>query len=108
METIARNPYPGPRPFAPTREEARLFFGREREAADLEDLLYSYRAVLLYAQSGAGKSSLVSAGLLAKMDPSRWLLGRVSGDDARDPASGVNIFALNVLRSTDQPLPRDA
>jgi len=105
-DSVTANPYPGPRPFAPTREEARYFFGRERETADVEDLLYSYRSVLLYSQSGAGKSSLVSAGLLSKMDPSRWMLARVIGDD---PATaGANGFALNVLRSASQPLTGDA
>jgi hypothetical protein len=54
-------PYVGPRPF--TREDARLFFGRDREANDLVSLIISHAEVLLYAQSGAGKTSLINAKL---------------------------------------------
>jgi hypothetical protein len=57
-----RNPYPGPRPFE--REEQRLFFGREREVRELRSLITAHRAVLLYAQSGAGKTSVLNAGLI--------------------------------------------
>jgi len=69
LSKINNNPYPGPRPFSSA--EANFFVGREREAADLQDLLYAYRSVLLYAQSGAGKSSLVAAGLLSQFDQSQ-------------------------------------
>ena len=43
------------RPTAVSRHERALFFGRERERAELRDLILTYRVVLLYAQSGAGK-----------------------------------------------------
>ncbi|MCH7748851.1 MAG: ATP-binding protein, partial [Acidobacteria bacterium] len=54
-------PYIGPLPFG--REDADLFFGRVREVDDLVSLTFAHRAVLLYAESGAGKSSLINAGL---------------------------------------------
>ena len=54
-------PYPGPRPF--DKDERSIFFGRDEEIADLRDLCMSYQVVVLYSQSGAGKSSLVRAGL---------------------------------------------
>jgi len=56
------NPYVGPKPF----ENQRLF-GRDREIAEIGYLLTSERIVLLYAASGAGKSSLVQAGLIPKL-----------------------------------------
>jgi WD40 repeat protein len=56
------NPYPGPRPFE--RTEAHLFFGRSYEVRELFSLATAHRAVLMYAQSGAGKSSLLNAGLI--------------------------------------------
>jgi hypothetical protein len=55
------NPYPGPRPFRP--EEYRIFAGRDHEIGELSSLIVSHRVTLLYAQSGAGKTSLVNAGL---------------------------------------------
>jgi hypothetical protein len=55
------NPFVGPRPFE-EREDAR-FFAREREIQALYSLVVSHKAVLLYAASGVGKSSLLAAGL---------------------------------------------
>jgi hypothetical protein len=57
-----RNPYVGPRAFR--NKEGELFFGREREKRELTDLLIAERIVLLHAPSGAGKTSLVQAGLV--------------------------------------------
>jgi tetratricopeptide (TPR) repeat protein len=55
-------PYPGPRPFK--REEKDRFFGRETEARELLSLVTAHQTLLLYAQSGAGKSSVINAGLI--------------------------------------------
>lgn len=52
------NSYIGPRTFQ--RNEGHLFFGREREARDLIALVASEHLVVFYAQSGAGKSSIVN------------------------------------------------
>src|ERR1700731_362498 len=57
------NPYVGPRPLT-DREK---LYGRDRELADLMDLLIAERIVLLYSPSGAGKSSLLQAGLMPAM-----------------------------------------
>jgi hypothetical protein len=61
-----RNPYPGARPFAASESE--WFHGRRSEVAALAALVRAQRFCLLYAPSGAGKSSLISAGLLARVD----------------------------------------
>jgi hypothetical protein len=55
------NPYVGPRPLTAGEK----LYGRDRELADLMDLLIAKRIVLLYSPSGAGKSSLLQAGLMA-------------------------------------------
>jgi hypothetical protein len=55
------SPYVGPRPFAAA--ERALFFGRDREIGELTSLVISHPTTLLYAVSGAGKSSLLTAGL---------------------------------------------
>lgn len=54
------NPYVGPRPF----KTGETLYGRDGEVHDLSNLLIAGRIVLLYSPSGAGKSSLVQAGLI--------------------------------------------
>jgi hypothetical protein len=55
------DPYVGPQPFR--RTDSKRFFGREESADELLSLVLASRVVILYAQSGTGKSSLVNAGL---------------------------------------------
>jgi hypothetical protein len=58
------NPYVGPRPFEEADARDGRYYGREREARDLLALVARERLVLFYAQSGAGKSSLLRASLI--------------------------------------------
>lgn len=60
------NPYVGPRPFQ--RQDSHRFFGRDQEANELLSLIVANRAVLLYAQSGAGKTSLLDAQVSALLE----------------------------------------
>ncbi|MFE9749393.1 hypothetical protein ACFYOT_31155 [Saccharothrix saharensis] len=62
-EPDERAPYVGLAAFRP--EDAGLFFGRERLVDDLTAQLEENRFVVLFGASGAGKSSLLRAGLLA-------------------------------------------
>jgi hypothetical protein len=55
------NPFVGPRPFR--REEQKLFFGRKYESERIISLIYSHKLVLVYAQSGAGKTSIFNASI---------------------------------------------
>ncbi|MBL7796947.1 MAG: hypothetical protein JNJ90_10625 [Saprospiraceae bacterium] len=57
--------YPGPRPF-PENYRA-LFFGREKEVAELHRLVRREPWVVLYGKSGLGKSSLLNAGLAPRL-----------------------------------------
>jgi hypothetical protein len=41
------------------REDSQHFFGREREASELLSRVVAHPALLLYSQSGAGKTSLL-------------------------------------------------
>jgi hypothetical protein len=62
------NPFPGPKPYR--RGQEGLFFGRSDEIEELTSLVLSTSAVLVYAQSGSGKSSLLQAGLVPSLgDP---------------------------------------
>src|SRR5215212_2091328 len=57
-----RCPYPGMVPFSP--DDARFFYGREPEIAEMLQRLRVGRYLLIIGPSGSGKSSLVTAGLL--------------------------------------------
>jgi WD40 repeat protein len=58
------NPYIGTRPF----KRGETLYGREQETSELLDLLIAERIVMLYSPSGAGKSSLLNASILPKME----------------------------------------
>src|SRR5947209_4835469 len=92
--------FPGPRAFKV--DETRLFFGREREASQLTDLVISYQDVLLYAQSGAGKSSLINARVVPKLGAENCFVGRVGGElpPGVQLESIPNIFVYNLIAST--------
>jgi len=62
---LSGSPYLGPKAF--TENQSDRFFGRDRETAELTSLAIARRVVLLYAQSGAGKTSLINAGLVPKL-----------------------------------------
>lgn len=55
------DPYVGPQPFR--RTDSKRFFGREESTDELFSLVLASRVIILYAQSGVGKSSVVNAGL---------------------------------------------
>jgi RTX calcium-binding nonapeptide repeat (4 copies) len=95
-----REPYVGPRPFE--RHESNVFFGREQEVEDLLSLVLAHRTVLLYAASGAGKSSLLNAGLIPRLEAEELEVlppARVLGTfEAGAPApAGANVYAAGVL-----------
>jgi hypothetical protein len=60
------HPYPGLRSF--TTREARLFFGRQAEADELRGRLSASNVVVVLGGSGSGKSSLVLAGVLPRLN----------------------------------------
>jgi formylglycine-generating enzyme required for sulfatase activity len=65
VTTRPKYPYPGLRPFE--AEEWSIFFGRERMIDEVIERLAEHRLVLIHGASGAGKSSLVRAGVLPKL-----------------------------------------
>ena len=96
-------PYIGPRSF--TREERDFFFGRDREARDLLSLVLSRRLVLFYAQSGAGKTSLINTSLIPGLEENgRAVLpvGRVGGELPVDTTEADNIFTFSLMSQLDQ------
>jgi len=73
---VTANPFVGPRPLGPGDP----IFGRDREIRELRRMLSAERIVLLCSPSGAGKSSLISAGLIPELQDrfDVWLPTRVS------------------------------
>jgi WD40 repeat protein len=61
---IPENPYVGPRPFT----HSDPLFGRDVEKIELLNVLIAERIVLLYSPSGAGKTSLIQAGLVPDLE----------------------------------------
>ena len=55
-----------------TIDDRQAFFGREEEVAALYDMVTRNRLMLVYGQSGTGKTSLIQCGLAARFDATDW------------------------------------
>ena len=102
LEKSQQSPYVGPRPFE--REERQLFFGRYKEIRNLLSLAFAHRVIILYAQSGAGKTSLLNAGmipLLEEQDFEVLPIARVGGliPEGVKPERIPNLYVFNSLLS---------
>jgi len=56
-----------------TREDREIFFGREKEIEELFRRLFESRVLLVYGESGTGKSSLINCGLINKLSANEHL-----------------------------------
>lgn len=88
-------PYIGPSPLT----EQSPIFGRDREIEELGFRLVADRIVLLYSPSGAGKSSLIEAGLRPRLRDRFDVLptARVGGEAPGD-GEPVNRYVWSVLQ----------
>jgi tetratricopeptide (TPR) repeat protein len=59
--------YPGSRPFDDTVADRLIFFGRKEEILALSNRILGARLILLFARSGVGKTSLLSAGVAPRL-----------------------------------------
>jgi hypothetical protein len=96
------NPYVGPRAL----KVGEPIFGRDRIADNLVDLLVAERIVLLYSPSGAGKTSLIQAGLILPLEKDGFVVTpplRVGLplDAAHRGKADWNRYVLSTLRSLD-------
>jgi hypothetical protein len=94
--------YVGPRPF--DEKDKTIFFGRVGEARDLRSLVIAHPLVLFYAQSGAGKTSLINAGLIPLLKENQFEVlpvARFKGTLFRNIKSEEisNIYVFNALTS---------
>lgn len=79
-------PFPGPRPFG--YGDAEVFHGRHADTQELANTILAYSVTVLYAQSGAGKSSLLAAGVcpyLIKKNATVVLASLKQPDDVHEP-----------------------
>lgn len=105
---MSDSPFVGPRPFE--KEDSDRFFGRTRETEELLSLIIAHRAVLVYAQSGAGKSSLLRAGVIKRLEEQQYQVlrsARVHGLLPNDvpPENVQNIFVYHALQYWAEKLP---
>jgi WD40 repeat protein len=103
------NPYPGPRSF----QRGERLYGRERETAALLDLLIAERILLLYSPSGAGKTSLLQAGLAPALEAEGFRVLPPMRVNAALPGRArergqANAYALSCLVSLEEALPQGA
>ena len=81
----AQNPWPGLRAF--TENDRDFFFGRERESAELLGVVKRAHVVVLYGQSGLGKTSLLQAGLFPELKRLDFLPFRLRFDHDEEAPS---------------------
>jgi hypothetical protein len=86
--TLPVRPYPGLRPFG--KDEWPIFFGREQMIDDVVGRLVRQRLLVVHGDSGCGKSSLIRAGVLPRLE--------------QDTARGGRRWITRVMTPGDEPL----
>ncbi|MGA8053843.1 MAG: WD40 repeat domain-containing protein, partial [Burkholderiales bacterium] len=106
-------PYVGLRPFH--EEDRAYFFGREHEVRQVVDNLFGARVTVFYGASGAGKSSVLMAGVLPELrkEPNTavvvfrsWQIANALGALKRGVVAAANEVATRDL-ALDESLPLD-
>ncbi len=102
-------PYPGLRPF--DKCEWPIFFGRERMTDAIIARLIEGRFLVVHGDSGCGKSSLIRAGVLPRLEQeaarggTRWLTCCTSPAD--DPVRNFAAALSSLRRRAEDPQPID-
>jgi WD40 repeat protein len=104
------NPFVGPRSF----EASDRLHGRDREIRELVDVLVAERVVVLHSPSGAGKTSLLRAGVLPRLQedgfavlPVVRLTHELPPDLAPPGGPPPNTYVLNTLLSLEGDRPAE-
>lgn len=105
---LQKNPYVGPYPI----QAGQPFFGRKLETAELASRVIARRIVLLHSPSGAGKTSLIQAGLVPEMERQNYLVLPIlhlnlTPLQSEMPDVSPNRFILSFLLSFDAKLPEE-
>ena len=108
--------YPGAHPF--TLEQQELFFGRKEDIEKTYELINLENLVVIYSKSGLGKSSLINAGIIPRINkeqeyhPLLVRFGAHNPENNQNPTStsrlrihpGQQSFYLDKLVENDQSL----
>ena len=116
-------PYIGPRAFRRTAEDQERFFGRDDEADEIVSLISAHKLVLVYAQSGAGKTSLFNAQVIPALERRGFEVLPVARVQVTDSSSSTtafsqkndgnffsslpqieNVYIFNAIQSLNQPI----
>lgn len=94
-------------------QDSRFFFGREQEVDELIDLLCGQPLVVLFGRSGIGKTSLIKAGVMARLlgldkeetpiDDRSWLPVYTRCED--DPEASIRLAATDAAEQAGYDLP---
>ncbi|NCP86288.1 hypothetical protein GW781_06205 [bacterium] len=100
------NPYVGPRAF----KRGEKLYGREQETSELLDLWIAERIVMLYAPSGAGKSSLLNACIFPGLEtngfePRSTIRLNHEPPSAAELDDTFNRYVYSALLSMEEALP---
>ena len=102
------NPFVGPRAI----RTGESLYGRERETGQLTNLLIAERIVLLYSPSGAGKTSLIQAALIPRLQKRKMHLLPIVRVNLAPPAEfikqdGFNRYIYSLLTSLEEATPAE-
>ena len=97
------NPFVGPQPL----RTGQPIFARETEIEQLYYMLLAQRIVLFYSPSGAGKSSLLQAGLIPRLtdDFEVWAPVRVNLEPGQNSSAASNRYARSCTLAWESALP---
>ncbi len=54
-------------------KDNKVFFGRKKETDELHEMVYKTKLMLIYGESGTGKTSLIQCGLASRFEGPDWL-----------------------------------
>ena len=105
--------YPGTKPFS--SDQKGIFFGRSEDIAGLAELINIEQLSVLYSKSGLGKSSLINAGVLPKLEKEDRLIPyslRFGAYTANNTASPLSITTQTIgysgeTKLLDKIIPKD-
>lgn len=102
-DNAPQDPYVGPRAF----KEGEPIFGRSREELQLFQLLVARRIALLHSPSGAGKTSLIQAGLIPRLKADGFNVLPIARLNEKPPDSpphgnGFNRYVYSLLLSLQE------
>jgi YVTN family beta-propeller protein len=110
-DDLSFEPYIGPRPFRRDEKDQARFFGRDTESDEIIALITSHRITLVYAQSGAGKTSIFNAQVIPSLENYGFQVlpiarvqptsAQISSKDDNNyvPSQIKNVYIYNALQS---------